>query len=167
MMGESQIPAGPPSRFDLRAQVAGLAYFGCSGVSGGGGGGGLLLILFGLQGYQWLKDKVQSEDGKKQQAKVMDLLPIAHQLGCTVAQLAIGETLPTLDPAEAVSPSEKLSNPRVVCPEGESSSSETLLKFICSFLSISSLAFLLWLQRGVSAVRVSARSCWGCRVQSS
>nr|KAF6305295.1 potassium voltage-gated channel subfamily A regulatory beta subunit 3 [Pipistrellus kuhlii] len=38
---------------------------------------------------KWLKDKVQSEDGKKQQAKVMDLLPIAHQLGCTVAQLAI------------------------------------------------------------------------------
>uniref|UniRef100_A0A8D0JV74 Potassium voltage-gated channel subfamily A regulatory beta subunit 3 n=2 Tax=Sus scrofa TaxID=9823 RepID=A0A8D0JV74_PIG len=43
-----------------------------------------------VKGYQWLKDrKVQSEDGKKQQAKVMDLLPIAHQLGCTVAQLAI------------------------------------------------------------------------------
>lgn len=32
---------------------------------------------------------MQSEDGKKQQAKVMDLLPVAHQLGCTVAQLAI------------------------------------------------------------------------------
>lgn len=136
-MGESQIPARPPSRFGLGAQVAGLACFGCSG-----GMGCLLLILFG---YQWLKDKVQSEDGKKQQAKVMDLLPIAHQLGCTVAQLAIGEILPTLDPAEALSPSEKLSNPRVVCPEGASSSSETLLKFMCSFLSIRSLAFLLWL----------------------
>ncbi|XP_057356908.1 voltage-gated potassium channel subunit beta-3 isoform X2 [Manis pentadactyla] len=42
-----------------------------------------------IKGYQWLKYKVQSEEGKKQQAKVMDLLPIAHQLGCTVAQLAI------------------------------------------------------------------------------
>ncbi|XP_004604907.2 voltage-gated potassium channel subunit beta-3 [Sorex araneus] len=42
-----------------------------------------------IKGYQWLKEKVQSEDGKKQQAKVMDLLPMAHQLGCTVAQLAI------------------------------------------------------------------------------
>nr|XP_034797385.2 voltage-gated potassium channel subunit beta-3 isoform X5 [Pan paniscus] len=42
-----------------------------------------------IKSYQWLKDKVQSEDGKKQQAKVMDLLPVAHQLGCTVAQLAI------------------------------------------------------------------------------
>lgn len=72
---------------------------------------GLLLILLGLQGYQWLKDrKVQSEDGKKQQAKVMDLLPIAHQLGCTVAQLAIGETLPALGPAGALSPPEVLPN---------------------------------------------------------
>ncbi|XP_051851720.1 voltage-gated potassium channel subunit beta-3 isoform X2 [Antechinus flavipes] len=44
-----------------------------------------------IKSYQWLKDKVQSEDGKKQQVKVMDLLPIAHQLGCTVAQLSIGE----------------------------------------------------------------------------
>ncbi|KAL1780004.1 voltage-gated potassium channel subunit beta-3 [Sigmodon hispidus] len=42
-----------------------------------------------VKGYQWLKEKVQSEDGRKQQARVMDLLPIAHQLGCTVAQLAI------------------------------------------------------------------------------
>nr|XP_020031124.1 voltage-gated potassium channel subunit beta-3 isoform X4 [Castor canadensis] len=42
-----------------------------------------------IKGYQWLKDKVQSEDDKKQQAKVMDLLPTAQQLGCTVAQLAI------------------------------------------------------------------------------
>ncbi|XP_008853999.1 voltage-gated potassium channel subunit beta-3 isoform X3 [Nannospalax galili] len=42
-----------------------------------------------IKGYQWLKEKMQSEDGKKQQARVMELLPIAHQLGCTVAQLAI------------------------------------------------------------------------------
>ncbi|GAB1296286.1 Potassium voltage-gated channel, shaker-related subfamily, beta member 3 [Apodemus speciosus] len=42
-----------------------------------------------VKGYQWLKEKVQSEEGKKQQARVMDLLPIAHQLDCTVAQLAI------------------------------------------------------------------------------
>nr|XP_018868704.2 voltage-gated potassium channel subunit beta-3 isoform X1 [Gorilla gorilla gorilla] len=52
-----------------------------------------------IKGYQWLKDKVQSEDGKKQQAKVMDLLPVAHQLGCTVAQLAIGAE--PADPADS------------------------------------------------------------------
>ena len=122
---------------------------------------GLLLILLGLQGYQWHKDKVQSEDGKKQQAKVMDLLPIAHQLGCTVAQLAIGETLPALDPAEALSPPETLPNRRLVCLWGGPSSSETPLKSVCCFF-FPSLA-----QRGVSAVRVSAQSCWGCPVQSS
>uniref|UniRef100_A0A8C6I493 Potassium voltage-gated channel, shaker-related subfamily, beta member 3 n=1 Tax=Mus spicilegus TaxID=10103 RepID=A0A8C6I493_MUSSI len=42
-----------------------------------------------VKGYQWLKEKVQSEEDKKQQARVMDLLPTARQLGCTVAQLAI------------------------------------------------------------------------------
>ncbi|XP_032093429.1 LOW QUALITY PROTEIN: voltage-gated potassium channel subunit beta-3 [Thamnophis elegans] len=42
-----------------------------------------------LQGYQWLKEKLQSEDGKKQQSKVKALQPIAERLGCTVAQLAI------------------------------------------------------------------------------
>ncbi|KAF3813535.1 hypothetical protein GH733_018688 [Mirounga leonina] len=72
MMGESQIPAGPPSSTGPSGQIRAV------------------LIHLGLQGYQWLKDKVQSEAGRKQpQAKVMDLLPMAHQLGCTVAQLAI------------------------------------------------------------------------------
>ncbi|XP_077171856.1 voltage-gated potassium channel subunit beta-3 isoform X3 [Paroedura picta] len=42
-----------------------------------------------MKGYQWLKEKLQSEDGKKQQAKVKELHPIAERLGCTVAQLAI------------------------------------------------------------------------------
>lgn len=36
---------------------------------------GLLRNLLGLQGYQWHKDKVQSEDGKKQQAKVWTFSP--------------------------------------------------------------------------------------------
>ncbi|XP_015683175.1 voltage-gated potassium channel subunit beta-3 [Protobothrops mucrosquamatus] len=42
-----------------------------------------------MKGYHWLKEKVQSEDGKKQQSKVKALQPIAERLGCTVAQLAI------------------------------------------------------------------------------
>ncbi|XP_044273202.1 voltage-gated potassium channel subunit beta-3 isoform X2 [Varanus komodoensis] len=42
-----------------------------------------------MKGYQWLKEKLQSEEGKKQQAKVKELHPIAERLGCTVAQLAI------------------------------------------------------------------------------
>lgn len=85
-------------------------------------GSGLLLILLGLQGYQWLKDKVQSEEGKKQQAKVMDLLPIAHQLGCTVAQLAIGETLTGLDPAGILPAPETPQAPDCLSLGGPSSS---------------------------------------------
>ncbi|XP_070810401.1 voltage-gated potassium channel subunit beta-3 isoform X2 [Pituophis catenifer annectens] len=42
-----------------------------------------------MKGYQWLKEKLQSEDGKKQQSKVKALQPIAERLSCTVAQLAI------------------------------------------------------------------------------
>lgn len=124
----------------------------------------LLLILLGLQGYQWHKDKVQSEDGKKQQAKVMDLLPIAHQLGCTVAQLAIGETLPALDPAEALSPPEMLPNRRLVCLWGGPSSSETPLKSACSlfptssfFISFSGPAWCLR-SEGVSSVLLGVSS---------
>uniref|UniRef100_A0A8C0GUM4 Potassium voltage-gated channel subfamily A regulatory beta subunit 3 n=1 Tax=Chelonoidis abingdonii TaxID=106734 RepID=A0A8C0GUM4_CHEAB len=41
------------------------------------------------RGYQWLKEKLQSDDGRKQQAKIKELQPIAGRLGCTVAQLAI------------------------------------------------------------------------------
>ncbi|KAG8141054.1 hypothetical protein E2320_003656, partial [Naja naja] len=36
-----------------------------------------------MKGYQWLKEKLQSEDGKKQQSKVKALQPIAERLGCT------------------------------------------------------------------------------------
>lgn len=94
----------------------------------------MVLILLGLQGYQWLKDKVQNEVGKKQQqAKVMDLLPIAHQLGCTVAQLAIGETPPALGPAGGGGLTSCQDTPKTKTglPLGRTSSSETLLKCGC------------------------------------
>ncbi|XP_064409038.1 voltage-gated potassium channel subunit beta-1 isoform X1 [Latimeria chalumnae] len=42
-----------------------------------------------IKGYQWLKDKILSEDGRKQQVKVKELQLIAERLKCTVAQLAI------------------------------------------------------------------------------
>lgn len=43
------------------------------------------------QGYQWLKDKILSEEGRRQQAKLKELQAIAERLGCTLPQLAIGE----------------------------------------------------------------------------
>ncbi|NXX53666.1 KCAB1 protein, partial [Scopus umbretta] len=42
-----------------------------------------------LQCYQWLKEKIISEEGRKQQVKLKDLSPIAERLGCTLPQLAV------------------------------------------------------------------------------
>lgn len=42
-----------------------------------------------LKGYQWLKDKVLSEEGRRQQAKLKELQAISERLGCTLPQLAI------------------------------------------------------------------------------
>lgn len=44
------------------------------------------------QGYQWMKDKILSEEGRRQQAKLKELQAIAERLGCTLPQLAIGNT---------------------------------------------------------------------------
>nr|XP_021525584.1 voltage-gated potassium channel subunit beta-2 [Aotus nancymaae] len=42
-----------------------------------------------LKGYQWLKDKILSEEGRRQQAKLKELQALAERLGCTLPQLAI------------------------------------------------------------------------------
>ncbi|MBZ3887993.1 Voltage-gated potassium channel subunit beta-1 [Sciurus carolinensis] len=39
--------------------------------------------------YQWLKERIVSEEGRKQQNKLKDLAPIAERLGCTLPQLAV------------------------------------------------------------------------------
>ncbi|TMS19668.1 Voltage-gated potassium channel subunit beta-2 [Larimichthys crocea] len=46
-----------------------------------------------LKGYQWLKDKILSEEGRRQQAKLKELQAIAERLGCTLPQLAIVSAL--------------------------------------------------------------------------
>ncbi|XP_047248566.1 voltage-gated potassium channel subunit beta-1a isoform X4 [Girardinichthys multiradiatus] len=43
-----------------------------------------------MKSYQWLKEKIVSEDGRKQQAKLKELNHIAEKLGCTLPQLAVG-----------------------------------------------------------------------------
>lgn len=50
-------------------------------------------LPFPPQGYQWLKDKILSEEGRRQQAKLKELQAIAERLGCTLPQLAIGKGL--------------------------------------------------------------------------
>ncbi|XP_024916235.1 voltage-gated potassium channel subunit beta-3 [Cynoglossus semilaevis] len=42
-----------------------------------------------MTGYSWLKERLFSEDGKKQLSKIKDLLLLAVRLNCTPAQLAI------------------------------------------------------------------------------
>ncbi|XP_006811114.2 voltage-gated potassium channel subunit beta-2-like [Saccoglossus kowalevskii] len=42
-----------------------------------------------LKGYGWLKDKVLSEEGRRQQAKLREVTIIADRIGCTLPQLAI------------------------------------------------------------------------------
>jgi voltage-dependent potassium channel beta subunit len=42
-----------------------------------------------LKGYEWLKTRYSGEDGKKRLEKVKNLMPVAKELGCSMAQLAI------------------------------------------------------------------------------
>uniref|UniRef100_H2ZIA3 NADP-dependent oxidoreductase domain-containing protein n=1 Tax=Ciona savignyi TaxID=51511 RepID=H2ZIA3_CIOSA len=42
-----------------------------------------------LKGFGWLKERIMSEAGRRQQAKLMELQIIADRLGCTLPQLAI------------------------------------------------------------------------------
>ncbi|MED6259249.1 Voltage-gated potassium channel subunit beta-1 [Ataeniobius toweri] len=42
-----------------------------------------------MKPYQWLREKITSEDGRKQQSKLKELTHIAEKLGCTLPQIAI------------------------------------------------------------------------------
>ncbi|UCH60908.1 MAG: aldo/keto reductase [Anaerolineales bacterium] len=42
-----------------------------------------------LQDYEWLKERFESAEAKKQIEKVGQMIPIAKELGCSMAQLAI------------------------------------------------------------------------------
>ncbi|NXE06579.1 KCAB2 protein, partial [Lophotis ruficrista] len=63
----------------------------CGIVSGKYDGGIPPYSRASLKGYQWLKDKILSEEGRRQQAKLKELQAIAERLGCTLPQLAIGK----------------------------------------------------------------------------
>ena len=42
-----------------------------------------------LEGYDWLREGYESKEGKDKIIKVGQLMPIAEELGCTMAQLAL------------------------------------------------------------------------------
>uniref|UniRef100_A0A6Q2Z355 Voltage-gated potassium channel subunit beta-1 n=1 Tax=Esox lucius TaxID=8010 RepID=A0A6Q2Z355_ESOLU len=61
----------------------------CGIISGKYNSGVPLYSRASLKGYQWMKDKILSEEGRRQQAKLKELQVIAERQGCTLAQLAI------------------------------------------------------------------------------
>lgn len=54
------------------------------------------LCPLSLQGYSWLKERLHSEEGKKQLSKIRELHLLADRLNCTAAQLAIGRDFPCM-----------------------------------------------------------------------
>lgn len=50
-------------------------------------------MMLWLQGYSWLKDRILGEEGRRQQMQLRELGLIAEQIGCSLAQLAIGQKL--------------------------------------------------------------------------
>uniref|UniRef100_A0A8C4JCT1 Potassium voltage-gated channel subfamily A member regulatory beta subunit 1 n=1 Tax=Dromaius novaehollandiae TaxID=8790 RepID=A0A8C4JCT1_DRONO len=61
----------------------------CGIISGKYGNGVPESSRAALKCYQWLKEKIVSEEGRRQQVKLKDLSPVAERLGCTLPQLAV------------------------------------------------------------------------------
>uniref|UniRef100_A0A3B4YR08 Voltage-gated potassium channel subunit beta-1 n=1 Tax=Seriola lalandi dorsalis TaxID=1841481 RepID=A0A3B4YR08_SERLL len=61
----------------------------CGIISGKYNSGIPLHSRASLKGYQWMKDKILSEEGHRQQEKLKELQAVAERLGCTLSQLAI------------------------------------------------------------------------------
>lgn len=55
----------------------------------------MFLHFLHLKGYQWLKERVNSEEGRRQLIKIKELHLLADRMSCTAAQLAIGKTQTT------------------------------------------------------------------------
>ncbi len=50
-----------------------------------------------LRGYEWLREELESEEGQRRIGKVRKLRPLAEELGCTLAQLALAWCLKNPD----------------------------------------------------------------------
>jgi voltage-dependent potassium channel beta subunit len=64
-----------------------------SGVLTGKYGQGIKDGRLTLPGYEWLRERYESEDGRKRIETVERLRPVAEELGATLAQLALAWTL--------------------------------------------------------------------------
>lgn len=97
----------------------------------------VFLHFLHLKGYQWLKERVNSEEGRRQLIKIKELHLLADRLSCTAAQLAIGKTQTTH--VCAVQAIQEAKRP---------------------FNSLWIKSFSSFFQPGVCAVRVSAQYFW-------
>lgn len=50
-----------------------------------------------LKGYEWLRDRFESDEVKRDIQKVRQMMPIAEELGCSMAQLALSWCLKNPD----------------------------------------------------------------------
>ncbi|NWX88185.1 KCAB2 protein, partial [Nothoprocta pentlandii] len=89
--GAAPAPARPCPQLCSLAGVGAMTWspLACGIISGKYDGGIPPYSRASLKGYQWLKDKILSEEGRRQQAKLKELQAIAERLGCTLPQLAI------------------------------------------------------------------------------
>lgn len=60
-----------------------------------------------LDGYEWLREKLESERGREQVEKTRQLQPVADDLGCTMAQLAIAWCLANDDVSTVITGASK------------------------------------------------------------
>jgi voltage-dependent potassium channel beta subunit len=60
-----------------------------------------------LDGFDWLKEGYESQEGKEKILKVGQLMPIAEELGCTMAQLALAWCLVNQDVSTVITGASK------------------------------------------------------------
>jgi len=60
-----------------------------------------------LEGFDWLKEGYESQEGKEKILKVGQLMPIAEELGCTMAQLALAWCLVNQDVSTVITGASK------------------------------------------------------------
>ncbi|KAI4548047.1 hypothetical protein MG293_000377 [Ovis ammon polii] len=80
----------------------------CGIISGKYGNGVPESSRASLKCYQWLKERIVSEEGRKQQNKLKDLSPIAERLGCTLPQLAVEQSHKVYTGPRPIPPSQML-----------------------------------------------------------
>jgi len=62
-----------------------------------------------LPGYEWLRERFEGEEAQRQIEKVKQLMPVANELGCTLAQLALAWCLKNPNVSTVITGASKVS----------------------------------------------------------